>query len=235
MQLLVINPNTTQSMTLKIGEAAKRVASPGTVVQAVNPLNGPASIQGYYDEAVCLSGLLELIEQHPEADAVVIACFDDTGLDAARCLTDKPVVGIGEAAFHMASMVSNKFSVVTTLSRSVPALEHNLVRYGLATRCARVRASDVAVLELENPDSDARQRIEREIQLALKEDRAEAIVLGCAGMTELAHSLSVEYGVPVLDGVVCAVSLCESMVRLGLRNSRRGGYAPPAPAASRTQ
>jgi allantoin racemase len=234
MHLLVINPNTTKSMTLKIGEAAKRVASVGTIIQAVNPLKGPASIQGYYDEAVSLSGLLELIEQHPEADAVVLACFDDTGLDAARCLTDKPVVGIGEAAFHMASMVSNKFSVVTTLSRSVPALEHNLVRYGLATRCAKVRASDVAVLELENPASDARQRIEQEIKAALIEDNAEAIVLGCAGMTDLAQSLSDEYGVPVLDGVVCAVSLCESMVRIGLRNSRRGGYAPPLPATPGT-
>ena len=164
MQILVVNPNTTDSMTGKIGEAAKRVAVTGTEIVAVNP-TGPASIQGYYDEAICLPGW-SLIRNTTRCDGVVIACFDDTGLDAARCLTDKPVVGIGEAAYHMASMVSNKFSVVTTLSRSVPALEHNLVRYGLATRCARVRASDVAVLELENPDSDARQRIEREIQLA---------------------------------------------------------------------
>ena len=80
---------------------------------------------------------------------MIVACFDDTGLDAARCLTAAPVVGIGEAGFHFASMLSNKFSVVTTLSRSVPAIEHNLVRYGLAHRCARVRASDVPVLELE--------------------------------------------------------------------------------------
>lgn len=226
MRILVVNPNTTASMTEKIGQAAKGVAAPGTEIIAVNPAVGPASIEGFYDEAISLAGLLGAIEANPDVDAVVIACFDDTGLDAARCLTDCPIVGIGEAAYHMASMLANKFSVVTTLARSVPALEHNLHRYGLAARCARVRSSDVAVLELEQPGSAARAKISAEIQNAIIEDRAEAIVLGCAGMTDLADALAIEHGLPVLDGVRCAVSLAESMVRLGLSTSRLGGYAP---------
>ena len=163
----------------------------------------------------------------PEADAYVIACFDDTGLDAARCITAAPVIGIGEAAFHMASLVAGKFSVVTTLSRSVPAIEHNLVRYGLAARCARVRASDVPVLDLEKPESDARAKISAEIELAIVQDRAEAIVLGCAGMADLADSLSREHAIPVVDGVSCAIKLAEGLVGLGLRTSKRGGYALP--------
>ena len=158
---------------------------------------------------------------------MVIACFDDTGLDAARCLTDRPVIGIGEAAYHMASMISNKFSVVTTLARSVPALEHNLHRYGLMARCARVRSSEVAVLELEHPGSDACNRISAEIGRAVAEDRAEAIVLGCAGMADLAETLAKEHGLPVLDGVTCAVGLAEAMVRLRLFTSRVGGYSAP--------
>lgn len=226
MRILVLNPNTTASMTRKIGAAAERAASPGTQIVATNPAQGPASIEGFYDEAMCVPAMLGVIRDTPDVDAVVIACFDDTGLDAARCLTDKPVVGIGEAAYHMASMLSNRFSVVTTLARSVPALEHNLHRYGLAARCGRVRASDVAVLELEEPGSNAAQRISAEIARAIQDDRAEAIVLGCAGMTDLAARLSQDHGVPVLDGVSCAVSLAESMVRLGLRTSRKGGYAP---------
>jgi allantoin racemase len=127
----------------------------------------------------------------------------------------------------MASLISGKFSVVTTLSRSVPAIEHNLVRYGLATRCARVRASDVAVLELEVPGSDARKRISEEIARAIRDDHAEAIVLGCAGMADLAASLSEEHGLPVIDGVTAAVKLCEGLVSLGLKTSKRGGYLPP--------
>lgn len=227
MQLLVINPNTTASMTEKIGAAAARVALPNTEVLAVNPVKGPPSIQGYYDEAISLAGLLEVVEANPQADAIVIACFDDTGLDAVRCVSNVPVVGIGEAGYHLAAILSNKFSVVTTLARSVPALEHNLVRYGLASRCASVRASEVPVLELENPHSDARLKIGKEVKKAITEDHAEAIVLGCAGMTDLAQSLSDEYGLPVLDGVVSAVGLCETMVRLKLSTSTLGGYAQP--------
>lgn len=227
MRILVVNPNTTASMTEKIGAAARRVASAGTEIVAVNSARGPASIEGYYDEALSLAGMLEVIRDAQDIDAVVIACFDDTGLDAARCLTDRPVIGIGEAAYHYASMIANKFSVVTTLARSVPALEHNLHRYGLATRCARVRSSEVAVLELEHPGSDACNRISAEIGRAVAEDRSEAIVLGCAGMADLAATLAAEHGLPVLDGVTCAVSLAEAMVRIGLKTSRRGGYAPP--------
>jgi allantoin racemase len=225
MRILVLNPNTTASMTEKIGAAARRVASPGTEIVARNPAVGPASIEGFYDEAMCLPGMLEVIRATPDVDGVVIACFDDTGLDAARCLTDKPVVGIGEAAYHMASMISNKFSVITTLGRSVPALEHNLHKYGLSARCARVRSSEVAVLELEEQGSDATNRISTEIALAMTEDRAEAIVLGCAGMTDLTEFLSARHGLPVLDGVVCALTLCESLIRLKLKTSRLGGYA----------
>lgn len=211
-------------MTAKIAAAANRVALSDTTVTAVNPDAGPASIQGYYDEAVCVPGILKLVQQHDSADAIVIACFDDTGLDAVRCMTEAPVLGIGEAAYHAASVLSNRFSVVTTLARSVPALEHNLVRYGLADRCSGVRASEVPVLDLEKPGSNARDQISKEIGLSLSEDKAEAVVLGCAGMTDLAHSLALEHGVPVLDGVSCAVSWAESLVRLGLKTSKSGGY-----------
>lgn len=227
MRLLVVNPNTTGAMTEQIGAAARRAASPGTEIVAVNPARGPASIEGYYDEALSLAGLIEVVRQHPEADGIVIACFDDTGLDAVRCMTRAPVLGIGEAAFHFASVLSNRFSVVTTLARSVPAIEHNLVRYGLAHRCASVRASDIPVLDLEKNDPASRARIGAQIRAAIEADRAEAVVLGCAGMTDLAASLSEEFGLPVLDGVVCAVAFCEALNRLKLETGKTGGYAWP--------
>jgi len=229
MRILVINPNTTASMTHKIGVAAAAAASAGTIVSAVNPNSGPASIEGYYDEAFSVPGLIAALKKAPEMHAYVVACFDDTGLDAARCATSAPVIGIGEAAFHMASLIAGKFSVVTTLSRSVPAIEHNLTKYGLASRCAKVRASNVPVLSLEEPGSPARDRISEEIARALREDHAEAIVLGCAGMTDLAAALAEEHGVPVLDGVACAVKLCEGLVGLGLKTSKVGAYAAPRP------
>jgi allantoin racemase len=226
MRIQVINPNTTASMTAKIGHAAKAAASPGVEVRTVNPEFGPPSIEGYFDEAFAVPGLLAEIVKVPGTDAFVIACFDDTGLEAARCATQVPVVGIGEAAFHMASLIAAKFSVVTTLSRSIAPIERNLVKYGLAARCARVRASNVPVLALEEPGSDARRMVEAEIERALAEDGAEAIVLGCAGMTDLVRDLERSVGAPVLDGVACAVGLAEALVRVGLRTSKRNTYAP---------
>ncbi|MBB4066067.1 aspartate/glutamate racemase family protein [Gellertiella hungarica] len=227
MNILIVNPNTTQSMTRKIGAAAERAASPGTTITATCPDFGPPSIEGYYDEVFAIPGMIGEIRKHPEADAVVIACFDDTGLDAARCATGAPVIGIGEAGFHFASLISGKFGVVTTLARSIPAIEHNLVRYGLATRCSGVRASEVPVLDLEIPGSNAADRISEEIARAIAEDQAEAIVLGCAGMADLANRLADRHGLPVLDGVSCAVKLAEGLVGLGLRTSMNGGYARP--------
>ena len=227
MRICVVNPNTTASMTVKIGVAARAAASADVHVSAVNPEFGPASIEGYYDEAFAVPGLLAEIAKATDADAFVVACFDDTGLEAARSATHAPVVGIGEAAFHMASLIAAKFSVVTTLSRSIAPIEHNLMKYGLSARCARVRAAEVPVLALEEPGSGAQRIIEQEIERALAEDGAEAIVLGCAGMTDLARDLEKEAGVPVRDGVACAVSLAESLIRIGLKTSKRNTYAPP--------
>ena len=212
MRILLVNPNTTAGMTANIAAAARRVAAPGTEIVALTSPQGPASIEGYYDEAMSLAGLLQAVREAQDYDAVIIACFDDTGLDALRCLTDKPVVGIGEAGYRMAAMLCN------------------LMRYGMDRQCQRVRSSEVAVLELEHANPAAYKKIEAEIGRAITEDRAEAIVLGCAGMADLAGTMSERFGVPVLDGLVCAVGLVESMVRLGLRTSRVGGYAPPPPS-----
>ena len=231
MRILVVNPNTTRSMTAKIGLAARAAAAAGTEIVAVEPADGPVSIEGPFDGALSLPGLLEEVLKGETAgvDAHVIACFDDTGLDAARSLARAPVIGIGEAGYHLASLVAGRFSVVTTLSRSIPVIEHNLIRYGLAARCGGVRAAEVPVLALEDPKSGARALISKEIAAALRDDRAEAIVLGCAGMAEFAAALAAEHGVPVVEGVSAAVKLAEALVGLGLATSKLGGWAAPRP------
>ena len=151
LRLHIVNPNTTASMTQGIAEAARRVAAPDVTITATEPEFGPASIEGFYDGAFAVPGMLVRMAQAEKlgCDAHLIACFDDTGLDAARSAAFAPVIGVGEAAFHIASLMGVRFSVVTTLSRSIPVIEENLARYGLDRRCARVRASEVPVLSLE--------------------------------------------------------------------------------------
>jgi len=231
MRLLVVNPNTSASMTESIGRAACTAAGQGVEVVAVNPARGPVSIEGYFDEVFAAPGLVEEVVKGDAAgfEAFVVACFDDTGLEAARSAARGPVVGIGEAAFHVASLIAHRFSVVTTLKRSIAPIEANLVKYGLASRCARVRACEVPVLALEDPASGARDKLSAEIDRAIAEDDAEAIALGCAGMAELAEALAQRHGLPVVDGVAAAVKLAEALVGLGLATSKRGPYAPPRP------
>jgi allantoin racemase len=231
LRILVVNPNTTATMTEKIGAAARAVAAPETEIIAVNVADGPVSIEGYYDGVFSAPGVLAEIAKGEAAgvSAHVIACFDDTALEAARSLASAPVIGIGEAAFHLASMVAHRFTVVTTLSCSVATIETNLLKYGLAARCAKVRACEVAVLALDDPASNATEQISVEIERARRDDRTEAIVLGCAGMAELAAHLTEKHGLPIIEGVAGAVKLAEACGALKLRTSKIGTYAEPRP------
>jgi allantoin racemase len=225
-KILIVNPNTTASMTATIAAAARAVAASGTEIAAVTSSMGPASIEGFYDEAFAVPGLMAALSNTPDADAAIIACFDDTGLDAARSVARFPVVGICEAALVTAGQLAKRIAVITTLPRSIVPLEELVRRYGFAER-ARVTACNVAVLDLEKPGTGAEEKLSDEIALAL-DNGAEAVVLGCAGMADLAAALSKKFGVPVIDGVAAAVKQAEALVGLKLTTSRRGSYALPA-------
>ena len=215
IRILIVNPNTTQSMTNKIGEAAEAVAPTGVEIVARNPMHGPASIQGEEDGIAALPGLIEEVKRGEKEgfDAIIIACFDDTGLAELRSLIAIPIIGIGEAAFHAAMMLGTKFSVVTTLAISIPIIEKNLIDYGLDSMCIKVRASDVPVLDLEVAGSDAQKKISDEIVRSIGEDNASAIVLGCAGMADLSDQLTKDYKVPVIDGVSVAVGFASTLAK----------------------
>lgn len=232
MRIALINPNTTASMTRKMASAAAAVAAPSTEIDAITAAMGPASIEGYYDEALAVPGLLAELRKSEAAgaDAAIIGCFDDTGLDAARALAGIPVLGLCESALSLAALVAKRITVVTTDLRARVPVEELVGRYGMTGK-VRVRATGSPVLDLEDPRSSATARLKAEIALALESDDAEAIVLGCAGMADLAASLQREFGVPVIDGVGAAVKQAEGLFSLGLKTSKRGAYAFPAPKA----
>ncbi|WP_454856822.1 aspartate/glutamate racemase family protein [Rhizobium binxianense] len=228
MRILVVNPNTTASMTEKAAAAARTVAASGTEIIAATSRMGPVSIEGHYDGALAIPGLITELRERQDYDAAIIACFDDTGLDAARTFAEVPVLGLCESAVATAGFLAQRFTVVTTLERSRVLIDNLVQRYGMSGR-ARVRASDIPVLELEDAASGAIRKLRVAIEQALLEDGAEAIVLGCAGMTDLARDLQRLYDVPVIDGVAAAVKQAEALVSLGLSTSKRGSYASPLP------
>jgi allantoin racemase len=231
LKIKIINPNTTWSMTEKIGLCARQVAAPGTEIVAVSPAMGPASIESHCDEALSVPGILDEIRLG-EADGVdgyVIACFGDPGLYAAREAARGPVIGIAEAAMHAASMIGSGFSVVTTLERTCGIAWHLAEAYGMRRFCRQVRACELNVLDLERPGSDAYRIIVQECRRAMHEDKVDSIVLGCAGMADLCHAIGRELGINVIDGVSVAVKMAESLVQLGLVTGKHGDLAYPLP------
>lgn len=225
----VINPNSTASMTAQIGRAARRAASDAVTIDLVTARGTPASIEGHADEALSVPAMLAEIRaaEGRGAQAHVIACFDDPGLNAAREVAAGPVIGICQAALQVAGMVSGRFSIVTTLPRSVPIIEDLVQSYGMDRRCRRVRSIDLPVLALEEDPARAEALIAAEITAARAQDGAEAVVLGCAGMAEMCERLAAQTGVPVIDGVTAAVRLAEAMVGMGYATSKIGSYAWP--------
>jgi allantoin racemase len=231
MKLLLINPNTSTPMTEAIAKGARAVAAQGTEIVPVQPSFGPLSIEGHYDEAFAAAGVAEQVKISRSwgPDAVVIACFGDPGLEAAREATRAPVLGIAEAAFHAASMLATGFSVVTTMTRTCIIAERLVQRYGFEHQCRGVHGTDIPVLSLEDGGAAVTDQIEEVAREALKRDRSSAIVLGCAGMTTVCQALTERLGVPVIDGVAVAIKFAEALAALNLGTSKHGDYAEPLP------
>ena len=229
MRIEIINPTTTESFARKNGEAGRRVAAAGTEVISTTVESGPVSIEGHHDEAAAVVGILEQVRkgEREGIDGYVIACFGDPGVLAAREAARGPVIGIAEAAMHVASIVATGFSVVTTLARTRIIAEHLVRLHGFEGQCRGIRATDLEVLALEETGSDAYRIIVEECRHALVEDDSGAIVLGCAGMADIAARISVEIGAPVVEGVSAAVKLIEGIVSLGLGTSKLGDLAYP--------
>lgn len=208
MRLVYINPNSTAAMTDGI-VATARLALPEAEIIGLTNTQGPPSIQGAEDGAAAVPGLLELIAT-TRADAIVIGCFDDTGLGAAQKIAPCPVIGIGQASFVMADLLGKRFSVVTSLAVSIPVIEGNIQAMGHGARCVSVRASGLPVLTIDEGSEDTRAALAQSFLQARDEDGAEAIVLGCAGMAPLASDLEARTGLPLIDGVRAAAHLAQA-------------------------
>lgn len=230
MRILVVNVNTTQSMTDSIGEQARAAAAPGTEIVPLTPEFGAESVEGNFESYLAAVAVMHTVRSYPEPfDAVVQAGYGEHGREGLQELLDVPVVDITEAAASTAMFLGHKYSVVTTLDRAVPLIEDRLNLAGLSDRCASVRASGLAVLELEEDPAGAVEAIVRQAELAVSEDKAEVIVLGCGGMAGLDEQIRLRAGVPVVDGVSSAVVIAEGLVRLRLTTSKVRTFAPPRP------
>jgi allantoin racemase len=230
MKIIVVNVNTSQSMTDGIAEAARRYASPGTETVALQPYFGAEAVDCNFESYLSAVAVMDRVLAYKQPyDAVVLAGFGEHGRDGLQELIEQPVIEICEASAHVAMMIGRAYSVVTTLQRSVPAIEDRLKLAGLWDRCASVRASGMSTLEVDRDQQGAVRAVVAEARKAVEVDHAEVICLGCAGMAGLEEAITTELKVPVIDGVGAAVRLAEALVGLGLKTSKRSTYDFPDP------
>jgi len=229
MRILVLNPNTTEAFTEAIAKTAQDVRSAGTEIICMNPTAGPSSIESDYDEMLSVAPCLDVVlPRKSEFDALVVACYGNHPLVcAAREALTQPVIGIMEASLHLAYMVGERYSIITSGDRAVSMFWRGARALGLDARCASIRSTHTPVLALEGDHKlDVRQLICQQARVAIEQDDAEVISLGCAGMVGLAEEMTKELGVPVIDGIAAGVKTAEALLGCGLFTSKRGSYAP---------
>ncbi len=220
--ILIVNPNSDVQMTRAIRRRARGYTGMRLRVRCVTNRGAPRFIETYADMAEAAPGMRQLVRTHEDtSDGFVVACHYDPYLDMIKEMTPKPVVGIGEASLRTASVLGRRFSLITNDPRSIPIHEELIRKYHLQDAVASIRAPEAGLSSL----TEAEIYLE-EAKAAFLNDRAEAIVLGCAGLSGMEERIQRRIGVPVLDGVICALFLVEGLIRyaVGTSKVRRYGW-----------
>lgn len=230
MRIKVINPNTDEQMTESIRATAESCCDKDTEIITVHSQIGPQSIENYFDEFLAIPGVLNEIikgDKEENIDAYVIACFDDPGVPAAREATDKPVIGIAEAAMATMRFIAPSFSIISVLDRSKHMNVKLARELGYSEVLRSVRSTGMSVLDFGKDYVQGLAALERESRKAIEEDGAEGILLGCAGFVDFAKEMQGRLGVPVLEGVTPAVKIAEMLVKLNYKTCKLLSYSYP--------
>ncbi|MFZ0215807.1 MAG: aspartate/glutamate racemase family protein [Candidatus Dormiibacterota bacterium] len=238
MRLVYIVPGPMSQTALGAPELERRVtklrswAAPGASVDIREVARGPASIESVFEEFLSVPATADqmLAAERDGYDAAILGCFGDPGVDAFReLLTGMVVAAPGEAAFHLASLLGERFGIVTVTSSIVNPLRHLVARYGLADRLAGIAVVDTPVLELAQDASRTLARIRDAGRRLIEEHGADTLVLGCMSMAfmEATAELASDLGVPVVNPARSALKVAEAIVGSGLRHSKRAYPLPP--------
>jgi Asp/Glu/hydantoin racemase len=225
-EILLINPNTTKSITDLVLKTARRFAAKGTKLRAVTGAFGPRYIASRMGYAIAGHAALDaLANDRGRKDAIVLACFGDPGLAALKEVATVPVVGMAQAAILQAAALGAHFSIVTGGERWKPMLEEFVANQGFASRLASVRTVAPTGADIARDPRAALALLAESCEACAIEDGADIVILGGAGLAGLADKLSAKVGVPLLDGLACAVSMAEALA--GQKPQGLGDPPPP--------
>lgn len=227
MRILLVNPNTSEAITAAVTEAARAIAAPGTVIVPVTAAFGARLIGTRTEAAVADHASLDALAHHaPGCDAAIVAAGFDNAVRAGREMLRIPVLGITEASLHIARLVGSRFGVVALNPRVAAVLRELIMLYGFGDGLCGMRALPAGVVELfRDPDLLANAIADAAGSL-VEECGAEVVVMLGAVMAGVTTRVQAWVAVPMLDGISCAVSLAESMVRLQIPKARTGSFAP---------
>ena len=214
--LIVINPNSSQSVTDGIASALSPFEGRGVPIRCLTLLEGPPGIETQRQADLTIAPMLALADAHEaEAAGYVIACFGDPGLHALRDQTRLPVVGIQEAAVMTALTLGQRFGVIAILPTSIPRHMRAFGAMGVLDRLAGDRALGLGVLELADRDRTLAAMIETGRRLR-DEDGANVLITGCAGMAYLREPLEDATGLPVVEPCQAAAAMALGQIALNL-------------------
>ena len=194
-KVVMINPNSTEYITRQLARAASRTVRSPVEVEVITNRGGPAAIESDQDVVNCAATMLETLHDHP-ADAYVVGCFSDPGLQQARRELPAPVFGIAESSIRAALAISPRIGIIAGMEKAIPRHEVYWEKLGAARNIVGEIACGRGVLDLESEEA---YRDVLSAGTRLREAGAEALVLGCAGMTEMADRLARDLGIPVVE------------------------------------
>ena len=228
MKILLINPNTSESVSELIRSEALRSASAGTEIEVLTAPFGVAYIETRFESLIGAYATAQVAaEHHRRFDAVVVAAFGDPGLTGLREVLPVPVIGLTEAALASACLLGHRISIIA-ISQRIQAWYREVVESnGLISRLASIRALNQPLESIGEVQEDHAKVLKSLSERAVDEDGAEVIVLAGAPLAGLARSLRGQLPVPVVDGVSSAVRHAESLVALQPGIARAGSFAPP--------
>lgn len=227
-RILVINPNTTQSITdLVVGHVRDELGPEFELVPATGRF-GCAYIASEACFAIGAHAALDAFAAHcAGCDAVLLACFGDPGLFALREASAVPVVGLAEASMIEAAETAGRFSIVTGGARWKAMLERFAAEIGRAGALASVRTVALSGAQIAADPEPALAVLAAECRAAAERDGAKAVILGGAGLAGLAARIAYGVPVPVLDSVLVGARRAAALARSVVRADPPGGGEVP--------
>ncbi len=230
MKLLLLNPNTSSSVTERMATAARAAANPGTDIVPVTATVGPPYIATRAEAVLGAMAVMEALGSvKDDYDAVIVGAFGDPGLGGAREILSVPVVGLSEAAMLTSCMLGRRFAIVTFSATLGPWYRECVAYHGLEARLAAVRFAGGTFADIGSVQDEMRETIVDLCRRTIDEDEADVVILAGAPLAGLAATIAAEVPVPIVDGVAAAVHQAQTLVALRPRKPIAGSFQRPAP------